>query len=330
MPQIKQVALDTIDFKNRDYVFRHVHDVGDLENSIQYEGMIHPPVVQEKASGKHLIVAGSLRLLAAKNLQKDKVACLVYQEKELEKEEFLKIAIAENTKRQNLRPVEIAEALARIREELSLSDEELAEQFGETFGIGKTPEQIRKYLELNALDSKTKDFFATAPVKDMEFTVAGVKDQGDRDALIALVEQHRDIKKNQLGKIIENAQKVAESDPKAGFKSVFEQGSIKEILDNHEMAGSKKINTFLAELERMADPERLAKQEEFDRLHDQLDAALTQHDPGFVKKVAVRKPVFGDPSLKITLTIESSKDFGDLVKILYDLRKSVLEPMIRM
>ena len=331
MPEIKEIPLETLDFSNRSYVFRHTTEVDELANSIQYEGMIHPPVVMAKAGGKHVIIAGYLRLLAAKKLETAKVRCLVYAEKELEREEFLKIAIAENTKRQNLRPVEIAEALRRIQEELDLTNEELANEFGETFGIGKTSEQIERYLKLSSFDSETKDFLAQNPSKDMDFELLKIEDAADRKELVNLVREHKDIRKNQLGRIIDSAKTIEEKGSgKGGLKGVFNQGAIREILDSHELTGSKKINTFLAALEKEADPERIAKQENFDKLVVKLDKAFEEKDPSLVRKVSVRKPEFGKHEIRVTLTIETTADLIEMMKTLYDVRKTVIEPLIRL
>ncbi len=330
MPDIKDIALSDLDFSNRAFVFRHTSEVDELANSIQYEGMIHPPVLMAKASGKHVIVAGYLRLLAAKKLNTEKVRALVYSEKELEREEFLKIAIAENTKRQNLRPVEIAEALRRIQEELDLTNEELAAEFGETFGIGKTAEQVERYLKLNRFDTETKDFLAQNPAKDMDFELLKVEDDADRKELVNLVREHKDIRKSQLGQIINHARVIEEKAGKGGMKGVFAQGAIREILDNSELSGSKKINTFLAALEKEADPQRIAKQEAFDKLATKLDLAFEEKNHELVRKVSVRKAEFGKHEIRVTLIIESTEDLIEMMKTLYDVRKTVIEPMIRL
>ncbi len=334
MPQHLDIKLEEIDLQDRRYVFRHGKEHPGLENSLRYEGLIHSPVLLEKdrpnANGKYIIVAGSLRIMAAKTIGLQTIHCNVYAEKELEREDFLKIAIAENTKRENLRPVEIAEALKRIQDELDLTIDELAEDFGDTFGIGRDSEQVERYLRLNTFDDHTKDFLADAPQQDVAFDLLKVPQEKDRSALISLMKEHQDLKKAQIGKIIKNATVLSDKKAGGGFKGVFEEGSIKGILENTELTGSKKINAFLAELEKEADPERIEKTQAFEKLMDKLDEAFRSKDPELVKKISVRKPVFGERELKVTLTINSTRDLIDIMKELYELKGTVIEPMLKL
>ena len=158
MGKYLNIEIEKVNYTNKDYIFRHSFDVTDLQNSIKYEGLLYPPILLQKSESDFIIISGYRRLLACKGLEMKKVLCVVHQEGDLQKEELLKISIAENTKREPLKPVEIAEALLRIKDELHLSDEELAEQFGETFGIGTNVTNMAKYLKLNLFDADTKDF----------------------------------------------------------------------------------------------------------------------------------------------------------------------------
>jgi ParB/RepB/Spo0J family partition protein len=334
MPHHADIKLEEIDFSDRRYIFRHGKESKGLENSLRYEGLIHSPVLLEKdrpnSNGKYIIVAGSLRLSAAKNIGLNSVFAVVYAEKEIEREDFLKIAIAENTKRENLRPVEIAEALKRIQDELDLTIDELAEDFGDTFGLGRDSEQVERYLRLNTFDNSTKDFLADAPVQDVAFDLLKVPEEKDRSALISLMREHQDLKKAQIGKIIKNAQVLSDKHPGSGFKGVFEEGAIRGILDNNELSGSKKINAFLAELEKEADPERIEKTQAFEKLMDKLDETLRKKDPELVRKVQIRKPVFGEREIKVTLTINTTRDLVDIMKELYEIKGTVIEPMLKL
>lgn len=326
MSKLQEVPLSAIDFDNKSYIFRHTFNVEDLENSITYEGLLFSPILV-KQKDKFVIVAGYRRLTACRKLDKKAIQCVVYEEGELEQDELLKVSIAENTKRKDLKPVEIAEALLRIKNELHLSDEELANQFGETFNIGSNTEIVQKYLRLNLFDEKSKDLLAETPHEEVEFTIADLKEKTDRESLVDIVRQYKDIKKNQLKKIIDNAQKVSAQD-KTSLKRVFEEDSLKSILQNENLPGSKKINAFLGELENRANPNR---QEMLEKYHKELrsfKAFLEQQNPDYVQKISLKKDNLEDSHLKITLNIRNTKELTEMMKILYEGRKKHLMPLI--
>ena len=69
MPKFQNLKLSDIDFADKSYIFRHAFDVSDLTNSIEFEGLIYPPIVVRRAAAeKHQIVAGYRRLLAYKKI----------------------------------------------------------------------------------------------------------------------------------------------------------------------------------------------------------------------------------------------------------------------
>jgi ParB/RepB/Spo0J family partition protein len=331
MPVLKAVSLDEIDFNDKSYIFRHTFNVDDLENSIEYEGLLYSPILVKPENGKHIIVAGYRRLTACKNLGRKKVNCILYDIKDKGKEEFLKISIAENTKRKDLKPVEIAEALLRIKEELKLSDEELAAQFGETFNIGSDCETVQKYLKLNLFDEETKDILADTNDSGVEFELAEVGRKDDRNALLDIVKQNKTIKKNQLKKIIDNAKKLnEESGSKGSLKSVLQENSLSGILSDENLSGSKKINAYLGELENKAYPERAIKIEKQNEIIIAFKEYLRSNEIDFSSKISIKKKLLDDKTVRLTLDIDSTKELKEMLKILYEGRKKYISPLINL
>ncbi|HMB00594.1 MAG TPA: ParB/RepB/Spo0J family partition protein [Spirochaetota bacterium] len=328
MIKTQPVKINEIDFQNKSYVFRHSFDVSDLENSIKYEGLLYPPILV-KNNGKYIIVSGFRRLLACKNLQMTEISCNIYEKNSLQKEELLKISIAENTKRQNLRPVEIAEALLRIKEELQLTTAELAAQFGETFGIGSSKERIEKYLKLNLFDEETKNFITDSKVKNLEFALSDIDNKKDQKEVLNLVKQSNSgkIKPKQVAELINNAKKIEKNTGKKGLKQIFNEDALQKILQNNEMQGNKKLNTFLAEVENIADPEQVQKNKNYHETLKKFQAACKEN--GLDQKLSVRKTTWDKPSLKITMEINSLKDFTNISKFLYNTRKKYLGRLIK-
>ena len=98
----------------------------ELANSIQTNGLIQPLIVRRKADHYELI-AGERRLRAAKIAGLAEVPALV---QDYADERLLEIALVENIQREDLNPIETAQALERLAREMSLSHEEIAIRTG--------------------------------------------------------------------------------------------------------------------------------------------------------------------------------------------------------
>jgi ParB family chromosome partitioning protein len=98
----------------------------ELANSIQTNGIIQPLIVRKKA-GHYELIAGERRLRAAKLAGLDEVPVIV---QDYADERLLEIALVENIQREDLNPIETAQALDRLVREMHLSHEEIATRTG--------------------------------------------------------------------------------------------------------------------------------------------------------------------------------------------------------
>ena len=97
-----------------------------LALSIQEVGILQPIVVRKTAAGFELI-AGERRLRAAKQAGLATIPAVV---RESDDAESLREALIENIHREDLNPIELAEAFRELLEELGLKQETLAERLG--------------------------------------------------------------------------------------------------------------------------------------------------------------------------------------------------------
>ena len=97
-----------------------------LATSIQEVGILQPIVVRKAAAGYELI-AGERRLRAAKLAGLATVPVIL---RESDDAESLREALIENIHREDLNPIELAEAFRELLEELGLKQETLAERLG--------------------------------------------------------------------------------------------------------------------------------------------------------------------------------------------------------
>ena len=116
----------------------------ELTNSIKERGIIQPIIVRESENqtGKHEIVAGERRWLAAQNAGLHEVPVVVIQADSLKSLEF---AIVENVQRHDLNPIEEAKGYQRLIDEFNY-DQEKVSKF-----IGKSRAHVSNCLRLLTL-----------------------------------------------------------------------------------------------------------------------------------------------------------------------------------
>ncbi|NCO24759.1 MAG: chromosome partitioning protein ParB [Candidatus Infernicultor aquiphilus] len=100
----------------------------ELKESIKRHGVIQPIVVRKIANG-YEIVAGERRLRAAQEIKLKKIPAII---KNFSNEKSLEIALAENIQREDLNPIEQANAFKRLIDEFKLTQQELAEVTGKS------------------------------------------------------------------------------------------------------------------------------------------------------------------------------------------------------
>lgn len=100
----------------------------ELKGSIKKHGIIQPIVVRKMANG-YEIVAGERRLKAAKEIGLKKIPAIIGS---FNNEKSLEIALVENIQREDLNPVEQANAFKRLIDEFNLTQQELAEVTGKS------------------------------------------------------------------------------------------------------------------------------------------------------------------------------------------------------
>ena len=121
--------------------------LNDLMTSIKEHGVLQPVVVQKVDSGFELIV-GERRWRASKKLGLKKIPAII---REVNDEQSLEIAIIENIHRQDLNPIEEAEAYARLSNEFELTQEMVAEK------VGKSRTAVANILRLLKLSRNIKE-----------------------------------------------------------------------------------------------------------------------------------------------------------------------------
>jgi ParB family transcriptional regulator, chromosome partitioning protein len=118
-----------------------------LTESIKEQGIIQPILVRKDEQGYELI-AGERRLKAAKRVGLTQIPAIV---RDITDAELLEISIVENIQRENLNPMEEAEAYHRLMKEFGLTQEQVAVR------VGKSRSSVANFLRLPSLPEEIKD-----------------------------------------------------------------------------------------------------------------------------------------------------------------------------
>ena len=119
----------------------------DLAESIKEHGILEPLVVAKTPAG-YQIIAGERRWRAAKMAGLKTVPAII---KETSPQGMLEMAIVENVQREDLNPIERAQAFIRLIEEFGLTNKEICQR------IGKSPAYISNSIKLLSLPDALKD-----------------------------------------------------------------------------------------------------------------------------------------------------------------------------
>src|SRR5207237_10897768 len=94
--------------------------------------------------------------------------------------ELLEIALVENLQREDLNPIEAAEAYQRLKDEFQLTQEQIAEKVGKdratvanSLRILKLPVDIRDWIRSGELSSGQPKALASLPTPDEQLKLAG-------------------------------------------------------------------------------------------------------------------------------------------------------------
>jgi ParB family chromosome partitioning protein len=130
--------------------------IDDLAASIEAHGVIQPLIVRAAGAGFE-IVAGERRWRAAKKAGLKEVPCIV---REISEEQRILFALIENIQREDLNPIEEADALRQAMETFGLTQDEMAKSVGKSrpyitnaLRLLKLPEDVRGYVADGRLSS---------------------------------------------------------------------------------------------------------------------------------------------------------------------------------
>lgn len=106
----------------------HADAIEELKESILEYGIIQPLIVRKSIKGYEIVV-GERRYRAAKEARLDVIPVVV---KDLSDHRMMELALLENLQREDLTPIEEAQAYANLMKELKITQEDLSNRLGKS------------------------------------------------------------------------------------------------------------------------------------------------------------------------------------------------------
>jgi ParB family transcriptional regulator, chromosome partitioning protein len=150
---VVNLAIDDID-KNP-YQTRYGMDEESLEElaeSIRINGVVQPVVVRPaEKEGRYILILGQRRCLASKMAEKTTVPALV---KRVSEQQAAEMTIVENLQREDLSPLEHAEAFKVLSQKFGLTQQQIGER------VGLARESVSNYMRLLKLPERVMEYMA--------------------------------------------------------------------------------------------------------------------------------------------------------------------------
>ena len=139
----------------------------ELADSIREHGVLQPLVVTKKGD-KYQIVAGERRWRASRLAGLKTVPVIV---RTLDAQNKLELSIIENAQREDLNPIELATAYAKLKAQFNLSNEEIGKRVGKsaasvinTMRLLKLPDEAKRAMqEHNLMEGPMRPLISASP-----------------------------------------------------------------------------------------------------------------------------------------------------------------------
>ncbi|WP_163969280.1 ParB/RepB/Spo0J family partition protein [Oceanobacillus halotolerans] len=191
----------------------HADAIEELKDSILEHGIIQPLIVRKSIKGYEIVV-GERRYRAAKEAGLSTIPVVI---KELTDEKMMELALLENLQREDLTPIEEANAYANLMNELKITQEELSKR------LGKSRSHIANIVRLLSLPDQVIAYINNGELSmGHGRALLGIKDPSK---IIPFVDKIRKEKLNvrQVEKLIVELNKKPEKKKAKPKKDIFIQ-----------------------------------------------------------------------------------------------------------
>lgn len=148
----------------------------ELASNIAQHGVLQPILVRPMNNGGYQIVAGERRWRASRIAELKEVPVYI---KDLTDFQVAQVALVENLQRENLNPVEEAEAYSRLCDEYKMTHEDIART------VGKSRSQISNSLRLLKLSGEVKEMLKNGEISSGHAKIIASIEDKDKQTFFA-------------------------------------------------------------------------------------------------------------------------------------------------
>lgn len=225
--------------------------ISELADSIKKYGVLQPLLVQKKGDS-YEIIAGERRWRAAREAGLKEVPAVI---KEYTRQQAMEIALVENIQRQDLNPIEEAQAYQQLIREFELTQEEIAER------VSRSRTAITNSMRLLKLDERVQEMLVQGKISSGHARALLTLENHDSQYQIALkiVEQKLSVREvEKLVKLLgkpkkEEKPKEEERDLSFIFKDLEER--MKQVMGTKVVINKKDRNKGRIEIEYYSEAE---------------------------------------------------------------------------
>jgi len=220
----------------------------ELADSIKAQGIIQPVVVRKVAPEKYEIIAGERRWRAAQLAGLQQVPVVI---REIEDRAAIAIALIENIQREDLNPLEEAEALRRLLDEFGLTHQQVAD------AVGKSRTTVTNLLRLMDLHPEVKKLLLNNKL-EMGHARALLSLDGPKQIALA----NKVVKEGLTVRATERLVKEAQEEPKIKKPRVIDNDTLRlqddlttklgaKVVIDHKENGTGKLVIAYSSLEEL-------------------------------------------------------------------------------
>lgn len=258
-----QIKLSQIDFNDNSYRITFNPDISKLVVSIKRVSILNHPILEKTAQDSYRIVCGYKRLLALKQLNKDKISAYYFETNETSPSlQLFVITIFENLGTRSLNIIEQANIVHKLVTTFHVPDEIIAKQFLPELDLGTNPKLINRFLKLFTL----KDFLKKAIVNDFLSLDSALSisklDETEAGQIFDLFHFLK-FGKNKQKEFLRLVYDISNGS-QTSISEIINREHIQKIVQDVKLTSPVKINRIMAQLKKLRYPQFSKVEEKFD------------------------------------------------------------------
>ena len=202
----------------------------ELANSIRGQGILQPIVARKLSEGAFEIIAGERRWRAAQLAGLRDVPVIL---KTLSNKDTLELAIIENVQREDLNPIEEAEAYLRLSQEFGLNHQQIADR------VGKDRATVANSLRLLALPSQVRSMVLEGSISQGHAKVILSLSESQKMVQVAKKAQEEGLSVRQLEKVVQAFKNLAQDKPQSPEVALADKMAVQLADELQKNLGTK-------------------------------------------------------------------------------------------